>query len=111
MREGSGEENVTRSLASRPLGVLDWFFRDRVTGRITIAQLPNPPLLIFLASVGLSWLFSAHASAQALLGGIGTAALAWWSIDEVLRGVNPWRRVLGGFGCAFVVLRLIALAR
>jgi hypothetical protein len=26
----------------------------------------------------------------------GTAAFAVWAADEVVRGVNPWRRLLGG---------------
>ena len=25
-------------------------------------------------------------------------ALSYWALDEVLRGENPWRRVLGMFG-------------
>ena len=26
---------------------------------------------------------------------LGTAALLWWSFDELIRGVNPFRRGLG----------------
>jgi hypothetical protein len=40
---------------------------------------------------------------------IGVAALAWWAVDEVLRGVNPWRRFLGLAGCVFALAGLIAL--
>ena len=81
---------------SRRRRVTDWCFRDRRTGRITIGQWPNLPLL----------LFGALSLADGLLqpsGAVGTAvraaawfALAWWAVDELLRGVNPWRRVLGG---------------
>ena len=34
-------------------------------------------------------------------------ALTWWAADEVIRGVNPWRRVIGVAGLVFVVLRLV----
>ena len=37
----------------------------------------------------------------------GSAALGWWAIDEVARGVNPWRRILGASGVVFVAYRLI----
>ena len=73
----------------------DWAFRSRVDGRITIGQWPNLPL----------WLFLGLAAAGRILapaGSVGTAlrvaeglALAWWALDEILRGVNPWRRFLG----------------
>jgi len=98
--------------AIRRLGAaLDWFFRSRRTQQITIVQFPNLPLAVFLVSVGLGWVTSAHSTTNSIARGIGTGALAWWSIDEILRGVNPWRRVLGAFGFTFVVFRLVALAQ
>ncbi len=39
------------------------------------------------------------------------ATLAWWAIDEVVRGVNPWRRILGVGGCAVVITGTLALVR
>jgi hypothetical protein len=27
---------------------------------------------------------------------VATGALVIWALDELIRGVNPWRRVLGG---------------
>ena len=36
-----------------------------------------------------------------------TGALAWWAADEVIWGVNPWRRVIGGVGLLFFAMRLI----
>ncbi len=60
-----------------------------------MAQWPNAPLVIFgLVTVALR---SLHPS-----GGIATAgrvvaglALLVWALDEVVRGVNPFRRMLG----------------
>ena len=78
---------------------IDWTFRDRTTGGITIAQSPNPPLWIFLILTALAWL------AEWMGGSFGPAAgwlriaahlaLVWWAVDEIVRGVNPWRRFLG----------------
>ena len=75
--------------------VANWTFRNRQTGAITVAQWPNAPLVIFgVVTVALR---SLHPS-----GGIGTAgrvvaglALLVWALDEVARGVNPFRRMLG----------------
>ena len=39
---------------------------------------------------------------------IGTAALAIWAGDEILRGVNPFRRLLGGFVLGGVIAGLLA---
>ena len=37
--------------------MIDWLFRNRHTGRITIAQVPNVPLGLFLVASGLRSLF------------------------------------------------------
>lgn len=88
--------------------VLGWFFRDRRTGRIVVGQFPNAPL----------WIFAAAAAIEALAqpgGGFGTAvrvvkvaALVIWAADEVLRGVNPWRRCLGAAVLAALAVSAVA---
>ena len=82
----------------------DWFFRDRQTGGITVVQAPNPPLWVFLATVALRWVVPDGSTLRSAIGWIGLAALGWWALDEVIRGVNPWRRMLGVGGCALVVV-------
>ena len=72
-------------------------FRDRRTGRITIAQFPNVPLWLYLGTVGLRRLMSSG-TAHDIVSWLGVVALSWWALDEVLRGVNPFRRLLGGIG-------------
>lgn len=74
---------------------LDWLFRDRATGRFVVGQWPNAALLLFVAARGLRWLIGAEGNAALALQWLGTAALTWWAGDELIRGVNPFRRILG----------------
>jgi len=76
--------------------MIDWLFRDRATGRITVAQAPNAPLIVFLVAVGVRWLFRPSGAAGTVVGLVASIALIAWAVDEVARGVNPWRRILGG---------------
>jgi hypothetical protein len=75
---------------------LRWFFRNRETGAITIAQAPNLALWIVIVGSALIWVWHPP-------DGLGVAfeiavkgSLLVWTIDELLRGINPWRRCLGG---------------
>ena len=76
--------------------MFDWLFRNRRTGRITIAQFPNVPLGVFLGAVAVERLFEPAGTAGTAVRVLGAGALSWWAIDETIRGVNPWRRLLGG---------------
>ena len=76
----------------------DWTFRSRVTGRIVIAQFPNVSLALFLVASIAQRFVGPQSDAQAVLPWLATVALAWWAVDEIVRGVNPWRRMLGVFG-------------
>jgi hypothetical protein len=73
--------------------VARWWFADRRTGRITIVQAPNALALVATTA----------AAGGALPGRAGHVARAVrvvvvlaWGLDEAARGVNPWRRTLGG---------------
>ena len=90
-----------------PLLVIDWLFRNRHTGRITIVQLPNLPLGLFLVASGLRWLFDPSGDVRTVLGVVTSVGLLWWAVDEVLRGVNPWRRLLGGAVLAGQVVKYL----
>ncbi len=98
--------------ATGPGRLLDWFFRDRATGRIVIGQWPNLPLWLFGAASALGWIVAASGwpAPGWLSVGLEVAArvtLAWWALDELLRGVNPWRRVLGGAVLLFLLVRIV----
>jgi hypothetical protein len=90
--------------------LFDWLFRNRETGRITVAQAPNVALWVFIVTVVLRW-FAPTGAPRTTIQGIGVAALAWWALDEVFRGVNPWRRLLGlgGFAAACAGLASLLL--
>ena len=61
-----------------------------------IAEMPDIPLGLFLVASALRWLFDPSGGLRTALEVLATAGLLWWAVDEVVRGVNPWRRILGG---------------
>jgi hypothetical protein len=87
--------------------VFDWFFLDRRTGRILVAHFPNLAILLWLATVLARQFTEQGTTADTLLGWAGSLTLGWWAVDEVIRGVNPWRRLLGLAGCVVVVVGVI----
>lgn len=89
----------------------DWFFRDRRTGAITIAQFPNAALWVFLAVVVVRRVASPDGTVGIALDVIGTVAIGWWAVDEIVRGVNPWRRVLGATVLIVVLFGLASALR
>lgn len=88
--------------------VAGWLFRSRKTGRIAIAQRPNLSLCGFAAAALVRLIPQLNVGTREVAGDIAVGFLTWWSLDEVLRGVNPWRRILGVVTGALVV---VALAR
>jgi hypothetical protein len=90
---------------------LAWLFRDRETGRIVVAQFPNVALWLFLATALLRRIVDEDSTAFTVLRIIGLAALAWWARDERVRGVNPWRRLLGAGGLVLVGLGIASWLR
>ncbi|MCJ2053729.1 hypothetical protein [Methylobacterium sp. J-070] len=88
----------------------DWVFRDRTTGAITIAQWPNLPLWLFGALTLAAWATRGTPTLASWLSVGADLALAWWALDELLRGVNPWRRFLGA-ATLFGLVALITLRR
>lgn len=98
-----------RSAKRREVTTLNWWFRDRGTGEIVIAQFPNVALWIFLGSVVVRAFVADRTQTDSAAAWVGAGALAWWAVDEVIRGVNPWRRVLGIGGCGFAIVRVISI--
>jgi hypothetical protein len=75
---------------------IDWLFRDRESGDVVIFQWPNVPLIVFLVTSAAKRFLRPHGGIGTALTVVAVASLLWWAGDEVLRGVNPFRRLLGG---------------
>lgn len=88
-------------------GFLDWMFRSRKNGRITLVQLPNWPLGVWLLASAVMWLVHPKGRVGGSLFVLASAALALWAGDEVLRGVNPFRRLMGSAVLAWLVFSLV----
>ena len=84
-----------------------WLFRNRETGGLTIAQVPNLPLALFLGLAIVRRVVGADGGLGTFLALAAAAALTWWAVWEVTDGVNPWRRILGG---AVLAVTLAGLA-
>jgi len=82
-------------------------FRSRRTGEITVAQLPNAPLIVFIVAVAVRWIFHPSGAMGTIVTVIATVALIGWAGDEIIRGVNPWRRILGGAVLALTIVGLL----
>jgi hypothetical protein len=75
--------------------VFNWLFRNRDTGAVTIAQAPNFVLWVVIAAAGLLWALPSSGNFSVALKVMFKCGLLVWAVDELLRGVNPWRRFLG----------------
>lgn len=75
--------------------MIDWLFRNRRTGEITIGQRPNVPIIVFFVAWVLRRILEPTGTLGTVLDIVVTGALVYWALDEIIRGVNPWRRILG----------------
>jgi hypothetical protein len=98
--------NPPTTFTSSP--VIDWCFRNRETGEITIGQPPNN----YARVVGGLWLarkvWRGKGAVAQLLFVAETGALAMLGADELVRGVNPWRRFIGATTLTVCVRRALA---
>ncbi len=60
-----------------------------------MAQAPNLALVVFAVATVAGRLLDGHHQASRVLSDVASGAIVFWSLDELIRGVNPWRRVLG----------------
>ncbi|MDF0518837.1 hypothetical protein P0R31_16510 [Bradyrhizobium yuanmingense] len=87
--------------------LFDWFFRNRETGAITIAQWPNLVLWAVIVAGALLWIWPSAGKASLGLTIIVKGGLIIWGADEIIRGVNPWRRCLGAAVIVYLVVTLL----
>ncbi len=90
-----GEWSIEPGTAQPRAGSPRWWFTSRSTGRIVIVQAPNLALVVFALAWAAGRLLDSHHAATRILSDVASGAIVFWSLDELLRGVNPWRRALG----------------
>ena len=64
------------------MGIVDWMFRSRKTGRITLAQFPNWPLAAWMLASAVIWLGHPQGWVRTVFVVLSSAALALWAGDE-----------------------------
>jgi hypothetical protein len=87
--------------------ILNWFFRNRETGAITIAQSPNLVLWIVIVAALLRWMWPSSGQVSGALTVVVKGGLLVWAADEIVRGVNPWRRCLGTAAAVYDLTTLL----
>ncbi|HET6165949.1 MAG TPA: hypothetical protein VFE07_03915 [Marmoricola sp.] len=85
--------SATTAPAAARLTSANWWFRS-ADGELTLWQLPNPALCVWLVTLVLGW-FDLSATHTASVDGVRHGALLVWALDELARGASPFRRVLG----------------
>jgi hypothetical protein len=80
---------------TRSRRALRYLFVNRRTGAITVAQWPNVWLSLFIVAAIVSRAARPSGALTTGLRVLGVVALLVWGLDEVARGVNPFRRILG----------------
>ena len=73
-----------------------WATTSRESGEVVLWQTPNR--LALLSTAGAALTFVAPAGSPLRRAAAATTALVatWWGADELARGVNPFRRAVGG---------------
>jgi hypothetical protein len=90
-----------------PRGAVRWWFEDRGTGRITIAQFPNWPLFAIAALWVVRRIVDAGSTLADVAAVVTVGLWLFWAGDELVRGVNPWRRLLGAGVIVWQLARLV----
>jgi hypothetical protein len=89
------DDSTPNPRVRRARATFDWIFRCRKTGKVTIAQFPNLSLGVFLVASLVGRVVHLTDTSRTLLDVVVGLSLAWWAVDEIIRGANPWRRFLG----------------
>ena len=104
-RSRSSARGATKpDFVARARSIFQWMFRSRETGRITIMQRPNLALTMALIAIVVRVLLHPAGSPGLTLTVLVGVALTVWAVLEIVRGVNPWRRLLGAVVLVLTVL-------
>jgi hypothetical protein len=83
--------------------LVDWLFRHRENGQIALGQAPNLEQQVFQLTT-VTGTFLPKSRLRTALGVVAIGALTVWGLDELIRGVNPFRRLLGLASLCGIVL-------
>jgi hypothetical protein len=97
--------STSRTFAASP--IVDWWFRNRETGELTIGQPPNTIAKVTTALWLARRVWRGKGTVAQVLYVAETGALAMLGADELVRGVNPWRRVIGATTLTVCVRRAL----
>ena len=100
-------DRITTPLRPVHLTSFRWWFENRQNGDITIGQFPNWPLFAIAGAWIVRRFVDDGSPAASATGAIGTALWLFWGADELVRGVNPWRRLLGAAVIGWQVVGLV----
>jgi hypothetical protein len=75
---------------------------------VTIAQFPNPPLIVALLAAAVSWI-AGDDSIYEIARAVFYVALTVWAWEEAVRGVNVFRKALGIGALIYVFIGLATL--
>jgi hypothetical protein len=70
--------------------------------------MPNLALGIFLVAAVLRRVLDPSGGLATAVDAVATGALLWWAVDEVVRGVNPFRRLVGAAVLAWTIVGFAA---
>ncbi|MBN3878894.1 MAG: hypothetical protein ACYTXT_30115 [Nostoc sp.] len=73
--------------------LVDKTFRDS-NGKIVLAQMPNPPLILWIVASLLTLVFTSG-KINTVLDFLANGSLFTWAWMEIFQGVNYFRRALG----------------
>ncbi|MBN3922100.1 hypothetical protein [Nostoc sp. NMS4] len=73
--------------------LIDKTFRDS-NGKIVLAQMPNPPLILWIVASLLTLVFTTG-KINTVLDFLANGSLFTWAWLELFQGVNYFRRALG----------------
>ena len=85
-----------------------WLFEDRRTGKIVVGQTPNLPLILSVCAFAADAALKPQGAAGTVLRGVKVSSLSYWALDELVRGVNPFRRIGGAAVLAFTLRSYLA---
>lgn len=86
--------------------MIDWWLRDRSTGKVVVVNVPNSAIVVWLVATGVR-LLVALPEREEQLRWIGSGVLMVWGADELVRGVNPFRRLAGAVVLGWQILGLL----